>query len=164
MSDGAPEYVIDPNRIRAVGAEEFEAVALSLSLDEAGVTVEVRTGAFSDRTVELDYSEVVAVDRLEELAYALVFETDDTEYIVTNVSANADEVAEMVEFVRRQMRRVRRQSESTDDAGASPTAGDGGTAASGGESAAAELQRWTELYEQGVISEDELEEKKRELL
>jgi len=162
MSDGAPEYVIDPNRIRATGDEEFEAVALSLSIGDGGVTVEVRTGAFSDRTVELDYEAIVAVDRLEELAYALVFETADTEYTVTNVSANDAKVAEVVEYVRERARRARQRQQSSADSG--DAAADGSGDAVGGESAAAELQRWTDLYEQGVISEAELEQKKRELL
>lgn len=175
MSDAAPEYVIDPNRVRATGAEDLDAVALSLRIGDGGVVVGLRTGAFTDRTLELSYDELVAVDAVSELSYGLVVETAETAYTVTNVTASDDEIDAIVRYVRERVREARRARETERDDGVDDSGPDGestenGSAdgddpdATGGESAATELQRWTDLYEQGVITEEELQEKKRELL
>lgn len=156
MSDGAPKYDINPNRVRVEGAEPFEAVALSTEIDESGVRINARTGTVTNRRIELSYDDIEAVDMVDELVYTLVFEAEGRQYTVTNVTASDDEIAEIVDYVRRQMRSPRTNGRQPDPAS------DSGEEAE--TSTADELKKWVELNEQGVITDEELEAKKRELL
>lgn len=162
MSGEPPHYEIDPNRIRVRGREELEAIALSATVDASGVQVTVRTGAVSSREIQLSYADISSVETTEELTYGLVLVTDDSEYTITNVTANDEEFAEIVSFVRDRIRRHDSGQGNRTASGSSDPAGD--TSAQSGAANAAELQKWVELNEQGVISDAELEEKKRELL
>jgi hypothetical protein len=164
MSEGPNTYDIDPSRVRVQGAEELDAVALSATVDDRQIRVEARTGAISTREFVLRYDDVDAVDVVRDLSYALVLETVDAEYKITNVTANGDEIDEIAEFVRTRMDKARRDEPRQN--GTSPDAASGGQASTsdGQVSAADELQRWVELNEKGVISDAELEEKKEELL
>lgn len=160
MSDGPPTHEIDPNRVRVEGREELDAVALSASLTDRTIQVSVRTGAVGSRDIELSYDDVEAVAAAQELSYALVVETDDAEYTITNITASREEITEIVEFVRGRMRSTGADGSQANGAASGASASDDG----GSTSAADELQKWVELNEQGVITDAELEEKKEELL
>lgn len=156
MSDGVPEYDINPNRVRVEGEEPFEAVALSTTIDKSGVRINARTGSVTNRFIELSYDEIEAVDKVDELVYALVIEAEGQRYTMTNVTASDDEIAEIIDYIRRQIRSQRTNGRQSDPA---PEAnGEAET------STADELSKWAELNEQGVISDEEFEEKKREFL
>lgn len=171
MSNRAPKYDIDPNRLRVDGPETYEAVAIAMEIDRDGVRIDARTGTVSSQNIELSYGEIEAVETVEELAYALVVDTEGTQYTVTNVTASERKIDEITAYVRDQIRRFQRNG-TQPGADTGPTTN--GATANGANadkddgsaeiSAAEELQKWVELNEQGVISDEELEEKKRKLL
>jgi len=150
---------LDANRVRASGAESFEEIVVSAAISPDCISIETRTGSISADELELSYEELEVVDSKRELSFALVFETTDTEYVLTNVTPDPNRIEDLVATIR----------ERIDPQGSRIPSSDGGAADSrsatgGSTSAADELQKWVELYEQGVIDEAELEQKKRELL
>lgn len=155
---GGETYHIEPNRVRATGAEEFEAVAMQLSIDPSGVELELRTGALSTRTVELSYEDLDGVETVEKLSHALVLEADGTRYTVTNVTADERELRELLASLQEYLERAGAHDPAQPDDGTES----GHTPRNAG--AVDELERWVDPHEQGVISEEELEQKKRELL
>lgn len=97
------EFVFEPNRVRADGAVDVDAVALSLAVRQEDVTIEARTSTLSDEELRLSYDRLDAVRTRREATYTLVFETTATEYIVTNVSPDRATVREAVDYVRRRI-------------------------------------------------------------
>lgn len=197
MSDETVRFRADPNRLRAEGGEELDAIAMSLEIDDEGVHLTLRTGSFTKRTLDVPYEAVVATGYEEGLTYDLVLDADGTTYRVTNVTADESEMRELLAFVRDRMRAARQVGATTtgsdraaggpapaanepaaaDGAGQSsgeqPSAGRSGAGrsgeaagetADGGESVTEQLREWADLRDQGIVSEAEFEEKKRELL
>jgi len=192
MSDETVRFRADPNRLRAEGGEELDAIAMSLEVDDEGVHLTLRTGSFTKRTLDVPYEAVVATGYEEGLTYDLVLDADGTTYRVTNVTADESEMRELLAFVRDRMRAARQVGTTTtgsdraaggpDPAANEPAAADGAgqssgeqpstgqsarvadEAAAGGESVTEQLREWAELRDQGIVSEAEFEEKKRELL
>jgi hypothetical protein len=198
MTDDTVRFRADPNRLRAEGGENLDAIAMSLELDGEGVHLALRTGSFTERTIDVPYASVSATGYEEGLTYDLVFEADGTTYRVTNVTADESEMREMLEFVRERVRAARRVggtapasesgSASASNGGNTEPAADGagepqsqsqsqsrsrsGDRSAGGTSRTADdtsnpveqLREWADLRDQGIISDEEFEAKKRELL
>jgi len=97
------EYAFEPNRLRADGATDIDTVALSLRVTENAITIETRESAISQGAVELPYEQMEAVRTVREVTYTVVFETTQTEYVVTNVSPDRGTVRELVDYVRQKM-------------------------------------------------------------
>lgn len=189
MSEETVRFRADPNRLLAEGDEGIDAPAMSFEVDDDGLRLTARTGTLTKRTFEFAYADVTAVDYDEGLTYDLLFEADGTTYRVTNVTADQSEVRDLVAFVRDRGEEARRRERATgesttDDGGASgspnastngaagadpdPGTGSGGGAAADGSGATADvaeqLREWAALREEGIITEEEFEEKKRDLL
>lgn len=162
MSNGASNYEIDPSRIRMSGDEAFEAIALSAEINETGVHIAARTGSVSTREIELPYEDIDSVGAEEGLLYALVLEADGTRYALTNVAANESQIQEIIGDVRTAIEEA--NSPSVNGQQPEPDGATETDSADAPTSDADELQKWVELHEQGVISDEELEQKKRELL
>jgi hypothetical protein len=185
MSDETARFRTTPNRLRAEGATDLDAVAMSMLIDEEGVHLTVRRGTFDKDRINLTYDTVDAVDYRDDLTYSLVVEAGGTVYTVTNVTADRREIESIVEYVRgavnrRRSRAVDGGSARTGNAGSGsearpePTGGTGGDADGSGSSTGAgagagadvteRLREWADLRDQGIITDEEFETKKRELL
>jgi hypothetical protein len=150
---------LDPNQLRASGDRSFDEIVLSAAVTPDGIQVETRSGSISTNEIEIAYDDLVAVTSKQELSFALVFETTDTEYVLTNVTPDPNRIEELVATIRERIDPQSSRIPSSDGGAA-----DSGSATGDSTSAADELQKWVELHEQGVISDVELEQKKRELL
>jgi hypothetical protein len=182
MANGPPDYTLDPTRIRTTGEASVEGTVVSASITDTGVQITVRSGSISSRDVTLTYDEIVTVETVEELSHSLVIGAGGTEYVLMNVTIDEDRILELANAVKQGVRQARtpgsgsERSESTRSGGSEPAPdGEGGTgerrdstettSADGSpQSAADELKKWVELHEQGVITDEELEQKKQELL
>lgn len=163
MSNGAPNYEIDPSRIRISGDETSEAIAVSAEINETGIQITARTGSVSTREIELLYDDIDSVSSKKELLYALVLEAGETTYALTNVAANESQIQEITGDVRTAIEATNSVDVNGQQAKTSTTDAEDSNADTS-TSDADELQKWVELNEQGVISDEELEEKKQQLL
>lgn len=167
MADESVRFTSNPNELRAAGREEMEAIALSLTIDKGGVVVEARLGTFTKREVELTYGQMSDVEVTEAISFGLVFYTPGTTYTVTNVTSDRREADEMAEFVLGQIRRAS-GTEQTNAGGANGGRNTASAPTDGGQESAPDateqIQKWAQLHEQGIISDEEFEQKKRDLL
>lgn len=98
------KYSFDPGRLRAEGQQEFDAVALSLHIDEEKMRVMTREGTVTDGEMTLKMSELESVGSVRETTHALTFEAGGTNYLVTDVAARDDRINEVVSYIRQQIR------------------------------------------------------------
>jgi len=173
-----------------------------LTVDEAGIRIEARTGMVSKREFELDYADIEEVRSREQISNALILETPGTQYVVpnvtakvtANVTANDDAMDDLMRYIRGRVARAKRGRSQLESGTATPegASADGGAAASatsvprsgpeagadagiGGDGTgdghdasnvgdAEAIRKWAELHDQGLITQEEFERKKRELL
>jgi hypothetical protein len=93
-------YAGEPNRLLASGTKTLDAVALTFQVRSDGVRIEARTGSVSERTVDLEYGEIVTAELVEEVSTGIRLETADAEYTVTNVTSSVREGRAVVEEIR----------------------------------------------------------------
>lgn len=174
----ATQFESVPNVTRVVGRDDEELVTQKLLVADEGVKIMARGGVVGGpRDIELSYGEIQAVDHEGEYTFDLVLETAANSYTVTNVTADRSEIAAITEFVRRQLgtQPTRARSPTASDGGnsgdrpamrsASASGGGRTNAGSGGDGdVTAQLREFAELRDDGIISEEEFERKKQELL
>lgn len=176
----ATQFESVPNVTRVVGSDNEELVTQKLLVADEGVTIMARGGVVGGpRDVELSYDEIQAVDHEGEYTFDLVLETTANTYTVTNVTADRSEITAMTEFVRGRLgaEPTRARSPTASDGGSdggpatgSAAAGGGGPTNAGGGSGdgdadvTEQLRKFAELRDDGIISEEEFERKKQELL
>lgn len=173
----ATQFESVPNVTRVVGTDNEELVTQKLLVADEGVTIMARGGVVGGpQDVELSYDEITAVDHEGEYTFDLVLETAANTYTVTNVTADRSEITAMTEFVRRQLgaQPTRARSQTASDgsgvADEPPTgggpSGSGGAGSTGpdGASVTEQLREFAELRDDGIISQEEFERKKKELL
>jgi hypothetical protein len=188
MSEETVRFQVTPNRLRASGAESLDAIAMQLDVTEESLQVVLRTGRLSKRTLELQYGDLEAVRESQGVTFDLVVETADTTYTVTNVTGERTELENILSFVQKRIRELQQpdpeptreqgtpsgtsqNGASSGSGGAAGTASasasaatDGAGAGSDAMSVTEQLKEWAELREQGIISDEEFERKKQELL
>jgi hypothetical protein len=194
MSDETARFRTTPNRLQAEGATDMDSVAMSMLIDEEGVHLTVRRGSFDKERIDLTYDSVDAVDYRDDLTYSLVVKADGTVYTVTNVTADPREIESIVEYVQNAVDRRRNRvvdggatraggggsgsgttadTDTDAEGGGGPTGGGAdGTGATGGSPPGSDtggdvterLREWADLRDQGIITDEEFEAKKRELL
>lgn len=153
-------YKAEPNRLYVKGEHELDAIAVSLLVDSSGVHICARTGSVTKQTFDLSYDDITSVETIQNLSYDLVLHNGTREYHLTNVAADSDRIAEIVEAIRDSL------SGGTDDSQATMAGSDGPSknGQASGKAPVERLEKWADLCEQGVINENELQKKKRELL
>jgi hypothetical protein len=168
MSEETVRFRADPNRLLAEGDEGIDAPAMSFEVGDDGLRLTARTGTLTKRTFEFAYPDVTSVGYDEGLTYDFVFEAGGTTYQVTNVTADRSEIRDVVAFVRDRRGAARRRERAADAsaADASADADAGATADGSGATAdvAEQLREWAALRDEGIITDEEFEAKKRDLL
>lgn len=159
MSEGE-RYEVDPNYLRISGEEDLDAVAVYLVVDDSGVQFCARTGSLSKRTFDLSYDEIDSVETVQDLSYGLVIENGKNEYTLTNVAADSDRIEEITGAIRASIGAGGENAGDTVDSSGDPSK----NGHADGKTPADRLQKWADLHEQGIITKEEFEKKKRELL
>jgi hypothetical protein len=176
----ATQFESVPNVTRVVGSDNEELVTQKLLVADEGVTIMARGGVVGGpRDVELSYDEIQAVDHEGEYTFDLVLETAANTYTVTNVTADRSEITAMIDFVCGRLGGRTRPSRSqtasdgsgvtngrrpADGSGTADSGGSGGSDGSDGGDVTEQLRKFAELRDDGIISEEEFERKKQELL
>lgn len=182
----AIHFEATPNEVLISGAENATLAAQRLMVDDDGVHVVARGGLLGgSREIDLQYADVVEVRYEEAITYELVVETADATYTVTNVTGDEAEAEAVARFVATQAGLA--PAESSVDATDPQAVSDGGDANGGvgseadagtgrmghgaadesaaGESAVARrLREFAQLRDDGIITDEEFERKKQELL
>lgn len=171
----ATHFEATPNEVIISGAERTTLPAQRLVIADDGVHVVARGGILGgSREIDLSFAAVVDVRYEEAITYELVVETDDATYTVTNVTGDEEEADAMVRVVAD--RAGIGPTSSSVDADGRPTVSDGGDTSTGvgtdtadaraaGETdVARQLREFAQLRDDGIITDEEFERKKRDLL
>jgi hypothetical protein len=177
-------YESVPNVTTVEGGDNERLVTQKLEVTDWGVRLLCRGGVMGGpRDIEIGYSELVGVERQGRYTYELVLRTRTNTYTVTNVTSNEREIDDTVDYIQDHLDRA--ASPGTSGSSAADRRGervDGGTRATeGGDSGASgsdgtagggsgttdvtdQLRRFAELRDDGILTEEEFERKKKELL
>lgn len=166
----ATQFESVPNVTRVVGNDNEELVTQKLLVTDECVTIMARGGVIGGpQDIELSYDEIETADYDGQYTYDLVLETPVNTYTVTNVSADEAEISAVVEFIRSQCRDDPDTSRTASDgsgttAKTDPVSSQPGDVSDSGGDAAEQLRKFAELRDDGIISDEEFERKKRQLL
>lgn len=164
-----------PNEVIISGGEDATLAAQRLVIADDGVRVVGRGGLLGgSREIHLAFDDVRAARYEEAVTYDLVVETADATYRITNVTGYEEEAERMVRFVVEQGAGGGSSAEAT----GAEAVSDGGDAAAEVESegasergavdeetdVASTLREFARLRDDGVITAEEFERKKRDLL